>query len=83
MLARVKRRLSDAWDCWPWIIGLMYDPRCLLEERRRIAAEFGHKSRCCLDTYFSVRALDLLGDGVDDVLEDAVSRAMIAILNSC
>ena len=43
MLACVKRRLLDAWDCWPWIIGLMYDPRRPLEEGRGIAAEFGRK----------------------------------------
>lgn len=87
MLACVKRRLVDAWDCWPWGLGLMYDPRRPLHERRKAAADFAAKRRCCLDRCCSLRFRDQIlrdqtGDGVDELMEDWVSRAMIAILNS-
>ena len=80
-LGSAARRLVKVWDCWPWKLCKVFDPRRKLADRMRSAQEFLDVHLCCLDPGFG-RKLRARYKTVAELMDPRVQRFVIQAFNS-
>ena len=79
MFGGLWRRLVRAWDCWPWLLMNIIDPRYDMEHRRRWAQIFLDANECCLDGM--CRKLRKRVKRVEDFFDNVIHRFLMQLFN--